>query len=130
MLLFFFHRKGPKEGPASRTGLPPRPERCAGLECGCPDNSRRNHNRTIPKQNASLGTVWKSLQYVVTRRPKAVVVENVDEVGATGPMEGLLTRLQGYTIDGGMLDPRTVAHAPIARERHFWLLTRTDAHTD
>ena len=92
----------------------------------CESYSKRNHNRTVKAQNLSLGKVWKSLQYVVNRRPAVVVIENVTEVGATGPMSGLLARLEGYAVEAGELDPRTTAHAPIARERYFWVLTRTD----
>lgn len=49
-----------------------------------------------------------------------VVMENVAEVGATGPMNGLVSRLEGYSVERATLDPRKVAQAPIARERSFW----------
>ena len=54
-----------------------------------------------------------------------VVMENVAEVGATGPMNGLVSRLEGYSVERATLDPRKVAQAPIARERSFWVLTRS-----
>ena len=31
-----------------------------------------------------------------------------------------------YTDETGVLDPRTTAKAPVARERQFWILTRKD----
>ena len=92
----------------------------------CESYSKRNHDRQVEVQNLSLGKVWKSLQYVVNMRPRVVVMENVAEVGATGPMSGLISRLEGYAIYGGMLDPRSTAHAPIARERYFWVMLRRD----
>ena len=91
----------------------------------CESYSKRNHVRTIAAQDLSLGKIWKSLQYVVRQRPRVVVMENVAEVGATGPMNGLVSRLRGYTVERATLDPRAVAHAPIARERSFWVLIRS-----
>ena len=52
-------------------------------------------------------------------------MENVTEASGTGPITGLLSRLEGYTMEKGELDPQTTAHAPMARERTFWVLTRT-----
>ena len=41
-----------------------------------------------------------------------------------GPLTGLLARLEGYTMEAGVLDPEADGSAPMARERHFWVLTR------
>jgi hypothetical protein len=41
-----------------------------------------------------------------------------------GGLTGLLARLRGYDIEAGPLDPRETAGAPVAHERHFWVLTR------
>ena len=43
----FSAERGSKRAPSSRTGLPPRPERCAGLECGCPDTECGRDARTL-----------------------------------------------------------------------------------
>ena len=51
------------------------------------------------------------------------MMENVAEPDATGPITGLVSRLEGYVVEGGKLDPRTTAHAPMARERYFWIAT-------
>ena len=47
--------RGPKRAPSSRTGLPPRPERCAGLECGCPDKYMANMRHHVRKPVAWPG---------------------------------------------------------------------------
>jgi len=92
----------------------------------CEAYSRRNHSRTAEAQNMALGKVWKGLEYVRRTRPRLVVMENVAEPSASGPMSGPISRLEGYEVEGGMLDPRMVASAPMARERYFWILTRKD----
>ena len=93
-------------------------------ECG--NYSKRNHKRSAQTQHDALSGIWDSLEYVRLRRPKVVVVENVTEASVTGPLTGLLSRLKGYTLAEEELDPRDVAHAPTARTRHFWVLTRAD----
>ena len=94
----------------------------------CESYSRKNHNRNAGAQNMALDKVQRCLRYAALRRPKVVVMENVAEPDATGPITGLVSRLEGYVVEGGRLDPRTTAHAPMARERHFWLLTRKDCY--
>ena len=88
----------------------------------CNDHSKRNHSRNATDQNTSTKDFWDSLEYVRTQRPRTVVVENVCEPSAVGPMTGLLSRLEGYTIHTGKMDPRTTAKMPISRERQFWVL--------
>ena len=90
----------------------------------CEAYSKRNHGRTHADQRASLEDVWRGLGYVRRRRPRVVVVENATDVSAEGPITGLLARLEGYSLESGILDPRTTAGAPMARERRFWVLTR------
>ena len=90
----------------------------------CKAYSKRNHDRNATEQNATLSEVWEALRYVQMNRPRVVVMENVCEVSAVGPLTGLLSRLSGYSMEAGSLDPREVAKAPMARERHFWVLTR------
>ena len=92
----------------------------------CGNYSKRNRKRDAQTQHDALSGIWDSLEYVRLRRPKAVVVENVCEASVTGPLTGLLSRLKGYTLAEEELDPREVAHAPTARMRHFWVLTRVD----
>ena len=94
----------------------------------CEKYSKRNHSRTSESQNKSLIDIWKALEYVRLRAPRVVVMENVTEVSGTGPITGLLSRLEGYTMEKGELDPRTTALAPMARERSFWVLTRKEVH--
>ena len=53
-----------------------------------------------------------------------MIVENVSEPSAVGPMTGLLARIEGYKMETGMLDPREVARMPVARERQYWVLER------
>ena len=90
----------------------------------CEAYSKRNHNRNDDTQRATLGDVWDALEYVRYVRPEVVVMENVNDASATGPLTGLLSRIDGYTLRGGVLEPSVVALAPVARERHFWVLTR------
>ena len=53
-----------------------------------------------------------------------IVVENVCDVSVVGALTGLLTRMTGYSIRSGILEPRTIAAAPVARDRHFWVMVR------
>ena len=73
----------------------------------------------------TYGRFWASLEYVRRQSPGVVVVENVNEPSSSGPITGLLGRLAGYKMATGVLDPRTTAKMPIARERRYWVLTRT-----
>ena len=88
----------------------------------CNEHSKRNHKRSADRQRVSLSDFWDSLEYVRAQRPRLVIVENVSEPSAVGPMTGLLARIQGYEMRTGMLDPRAVARMPVARERQFWVL--------
>jgi hypothetical protein len=95
----------------------------------CNLHSRRNHHVERADVCASLMDVWRSLEYVRTARPKVVVVENVNEPSAIGGIGGLLARLAGYEAEGGTLEPQEVAGAPVARDRHYWVLVRTGGET-
>ena len=92
----------------------------------CEAYSRRNHSRKGTVQARALCDVGAAFEYVHTRRPRVVVVENVNEKTVSGPLTGILSRLKGYSIEAGPLDPRVVANAPMERDRHFWVLTRLD----
>lgn len=92
----------------------------------CQEFSRRNHGRNHSAQCASAGVVWESLGYVRTRRPKAVIVENVNEASVTGLLTGMLGRITGYEMESGVLDPQGTLGEPMARERRFWVLMRKD----
>ena len=99
---------------------------CVGLYVLTPEctaHSARNHARTAAGWAASLGDIWVMLEYVRERRPPVVVVENVNETSIVAPLTGLLTRLEGYSVTGGVLTPQTHGAADIARERYYWLLT-------
>ena len=92
----------------------------------CESHSRRNHNRNARDQHTSLKDIWAALGYVRKQSPKAVIVENVTDASSVSAITGLLGRLAGYSLERGMLDPRDVADMPVARERMFWLLVRTE----
>ena len=91
----------------------------------CTAHSKRNHMPSAGDQRLSLECFWSSLEYVRRQTPRVVVVENVDEPSSSGPITGLLGRLAGYKMATGVLDPRTTAKMPIARERRYWVLTLT-----
>ena len=94
------------------------------ITASCEPHSRRNHSPSHADQRASLEDVWAGLGYVREARPRVVVMENVNEASSAGPLTGLLARLEGYTMEAGVLDPEADGSAPMARERHFWVLTR------
>jgi site-specific DNA-cytosine methylase len=94
------------------------------LTSTCEEHSKKNHNPSQAKKAQALSRVWRSLAYVRRAMPEVVVVENVNEPSIVGPMTGMLGRLRGYRLEGGKLDPRETAKAPMARERYFWVLTR------
>ena len=93
----------------------------------CEQHSKRNHGRTAAAQGSALAATWAALAYVRARRPSVVVLENVAEASVTEPLTGMLARLHGYTVETSTLDPRWTAGEPVARERRFWVLTRTSA---
>ena len=90
----------------------------------CEPFSKRNRVRNEDGQRASLTDVWTALSYVRDRRPKVVVVENVCDVSIVGALTGLLSRIVGYSLECGPLDPRVVVCAPMARDRYFWVMVR------
>ena len=92
----------------------------------CESHSRRNHNRNARDQHTSLKDIWVALGYERKQSPKAVIVENVTDASSVSAITGLLGRLAGYSLERGMLDPLDVADMPVARERMFWLLVRTE----
>ena len=91
----------------------------------CTPHSRRHHGRSDTEQEEALGQIWAAMEYVRKQRPKVVIVENVSEPGVVGPLTGLLSRLEGYSLATATLDPRRVAGEPMVRERQFWLMERT-----
>jgi hypothetical protein len=93
----------------------------------CESYSKRNHLVGVAEstaQNMATSKVWQALGYVRLRRPRVVVVENVAEASAQGPITGLLSRIEGYTLEACVLGPQDAAGAPMARDRQFWILTR------
>jgi hypothetical protein len=93
----------------------------------CEAYSKRNHSTgsvEVTAQNMASSKVWKALEYVSLKRPRVVVVENVAEASAQGPITGLLSRIEGYTLEACPLGPQLAAGAPMARDRQFWILTR------
>jgi hypothetical protein len=93
----------------------------------CESYSKRNHSTgeaETTAQNMASAKVWQALEYVRLKRPRVVVVENVAEASAQGPITGLLSRIEGYTLEACALGPQEAAGAPMARDRQFWILTR------
>ena len=66
------------------------------------------------------------MEYVRRRRPRAVVMENVAEPALVGAVTGMLSRLEGYVLETGKVDPFATFGAPMVRERQYWVLTRID----
>jgi hypothetical protein len=98
------------------------------LECCTHSPANRGGAEDLEgEQAASLAEIWKHLGYVRARRPRAVVVENVDERSIAGPLTGLLSKLGGYSVRTGVLTPEEVAGAPITRTRRFWVLVSDEA---
>ena len=92
----------------------------------CEPHSRRNHGASDGGQAEALGEIWDGLEYVRRRRPRAVVMENVAEPALVGAVTGMLSRLEGYVLETGKVDPFATFGAPMVRERQYWVLTRTD----
>ena len=90
----------------------------------CGPYSKRNHERNTPDQHQSLRDLWKSLECARRTRPRVIIVENVSDSSAVGPVTGLLCRLEGYALERGVLDPMRLAGWPMSRERCFWVLIR------
>lgn len=95
------------------------------LTPSCEPFSRRNRGRSREAQCACLAEVWASLSYARAAAPRVILVENVVEPEVSAPLTGLLQRLEGYVVESAVLDPRVALGEPVARERRFWVLTRT-----
>ena len=52
-------------------------------------------------------------------------MENVAEPALVGAVTGMLSRLEGYVLETGKVDPFATFGAPMVRERQYWVLTRT-----
>ena len=72
------------------------------LTANCEAHSRRNHLQTQADQRASHKDVWASLAYVRNMRPRAVVMENVNEPSTVGAYSrALRARGRGAGPRGG-----------------------------
>ena len=93
------------------------------LTASCRPFSRRNHRSTPEDRVEALTDVAAGLRYVSRAQPRLVLVENVAEPCATGPITGMLRRVPGYDLEMEEIDPRDV-HVAVARARQYWLLRR------
>lgn len=87
----------------------------------CQPFSTRNHRPSPLRSARSLLDCHRSLDYVRSRQPRAVLVENVAEASIVMPLTDMLLRIPGYTWHGGTLDSSTHFGIPMARKRYYWV---------
>ena len=62
----------------------------------CVEFAACQHDEDHERQASSLRDTNCALNYVRRRRPRFVLVENVDEAAAVEPLSGVLGSLEGY----------------------------------
>ena len=87
----------------------------------CRHHSARNHKSTRKKKAAELVKVRRSFRYICRARPRAVVVENVDEVEVVAAISSLLGRIPGYRWERMVVCPFVNYGEPVRRRRSFWV---------
>ena len=92
----------------------------------CVNFSGRNRSASLEKQAESLRETSVALEYVRRRRPRFVLVENVDEPSVVTPLSAVLgdMRALGYVLERVPFCPRVHAGEMASRWRSVWLLVR------
>ena len=92
----------------------------------CVNFSGRNRTASLEKQAESLRETSVALEYVRRRRPRFVLVENVDEPSVVTPLSAVLgdMRALGYVVERVPFCPRVHAGETASRWRSVWLLVR------
>jgi hypothetical protein len=91
------------------------------MTASCKEFSQLRHHPTTAGQWSSLDDVNRSLDYVRTARPRAVLIENVTGATIVRPLAAMVGGITGYAWSAGVLSPVTHAEAPMERERFFVL---------
>ena len=94
---------------------PPRSR--SGGDC----HSKRNHKSTRKRKAEELAKVRRSFRYISRARPRAVVVENVDEAEVVVAISSLLGRIPGYRWERMVVCPFVNYGEPVRRRRSFWV---------
>ena len=92
----------------------------------CTRFSKKNHRREQGEQDDGIREMIAAMSYVERRLPTVVIVENVTEGTAVGPMMGVLRRVakaSGYELAHDKVCP-TEDGGLQRRERAYWVLTR------
>ena len=92
----------------------------------CTRFSKKNHRREQGEQDDGIREMIAAMSYVERRLPTVVIVENVTEGTAVGPMMGVLRRVAkaaGYELAHDKVCP-TEDGGLQRRERAYWVLTR------
>ena len=87
----------------------------------CRHHSKRNHKSTRKRKAAELAKVRRSFRYISRARPRAVVVENVDEAEVVVAISSLLGRIPGYRWERMVVCPFVNYGEPVRRRRSFWV---------
>ena len=94
-------------------------------ECG--EFSRRKRAKERRLQANSLQDISDALDYVRSVRPRAVVIENVDEPSLVLFVDDLVGGIAGYRWERVVIDPTVHSEWPMHRRRCYWIGMRLDA---
>ena len=87
----------------------------------CAAFSRRNRARTREGAAAAMEPLHLALRYVRVARPRAVLVEMVDEEVAVTPISAMLGGIAGYEWVRMAVCPWEHLGRPVRRPRSFWV---------
>jgi hypothetical protein len=91
------------------------------LTANCNEYSGRNHHGSDDGARESLVDVYRCLDYVRTRTPGVVFVENVATQRVVGALSAMLGALTRYTWEMCVHDAINVGGGPSARRRCVWV---------
>ena len=93
----------------------------------CSEFSRRKRDKKRKLQACSLQDTSDALDYVRLMRPRAVVIENVDEPSLILFVDDLVGGIDGYRWERVVIDPAVHSQWPMHRRRCYWIGMRLDA---
>jgi hypothetical protein len=88
----------------------------------CEEYSRRNHSRSAGGMDTAAFNLDRMLVYARIHRPRAIILENVDEPQSRSSLVASILSVRDYawrSFDGDATD-----YGPMARKRRFYVGTR------
>ena len=85
----------------------------------CKAYSSANRGRDDDSIELGLIDMYWAMDYVRKHKPRVVLIENVAAEIVVKALQSMMGAMQEYEWQSGVLDPRNVVNAPVARTRFF-----------